>query len=177
MKKTRMIAIAMLALLVVGAVAAWAADDILGLWKVIDDKTGKPNAYVVLYMYNGKLYGRMVATISLDTGRVDDTLLTKKFKASALAGDPPNCGLDFVYELSDKGKEWKGSIIDPGDGKVYDCSIKRDGGKLIVRGSLRGTGGLLGRNQTWLQASASELPAEFALPDAKTFVPVIPTKK
>ncbi|HPE89754.1 MAG TPA: DUF2147 domain-containing protein [Spirochaetia bacterium] len=177
MRKTRIIAVAMLVMLAIGAVAAWAADDILGLWKIIDDKSGKPNAYVMLYMNGGKLYGRMVATISLDTGLVDDTLATKKFKADALAGDPPNCGLDFVYELQDKGKEWKGSIIDPGDGKVYDCSIKREGSRLTVRGSLKGTGGLFGRNQTWMLASASELPSGFTLPDSRAFVPVIPRKK
>ncbi len=177
MMKVRAIAISMVILLALGAVSAWASDDILGLWKIIDDKSGKPNAYVLLYDNNGKIYGRMMATISKETGLVDDTLDGQKFKADALAGNPPNCGLDFVYELQAKGKEWKGSIIDPGDGKVYDCTVKRDGNKLIVRGSLKGTGGLLGRNQTWLLASASELPSEFKLPNPSSFVPVIPKKK
>ncbi len=177
MRKMRTIAVITAVLLALGAVAAWAADDILGLWKIIDDKSGKPNAYVLLYTNNGKIYGRMMATISKDTGLVDDTILTKKFKADALAGTPPNCGLDFVYGLQAKGKDWKGSIIDPGDGKEYDCTIKREGNKLVVRGSLKGTGGLLGRNQTWLLASVGELPAGFTLPDSKSFVPVIPTKK
>jgi len=177
MRKMRTIAIVMTALLVFGAVAAWAADDILGLWKIIDDKTGKPTAYVLLYMNGSKLYGRMMATISKETGIVDDTIVTKEKKADALAGDPPNCGLDFVYEMQAKGNDWKGAIIDPKDGKVYDCTIKREGGKLLVRGSLRGTGGLLGRNQTWLLATARELPAGFSLPDPRSFIPVIPTKK
>ena len=177
MRKMRAVAIATVVLLALGAVAAWAADDILGLWKIIDDKSGKPNAYVLLYTNNGKIYGRMMAKINKETGIVDDTLATRKFKAEALAGDPPNCGLDFVYELQEKGKDWKGSIIDPGDGKVYDCTVKREGDKLVVRGSLKGTGGLLGRNQTWLLAKPSELPSDFRLPDPKGFVPVIPRKK
>jgi len=177
MKKTQMIAMVVLAILVAGAVSAWAADDILGLWKIIDDKTNKPTAYVLLYLNGGKLYGRMMATISKETGLIEDTIITRTKKADALAGDPPNCGLDFVYEMQEKGKDWKGSIIDPADGKTYDCTIKRDGNKLIVRGSLKGTGGLLGRNQTWFQAGLGEFPANFTLPDVRTFVPVIPRRK
>ena len=177
MRKTKAIAIVMTVMLALGSVAAWAADDILGLWKIIDDKTNKPTAYVLLYMNSGKLYGRMMATISKETGLVDDTIFTKTKKADALAGDPPNCGLDFVYEMQEKGNDWKGSIIDPADGKAYDCTIKREGTKLVVRGSLKGTGGLLGRNQTWHLSSIKDLPAGFVLPDSKAFVPVIPKKK
>jgi uncharacterized protein (DUF2147 family) len=177
MRSSRISAIAMAVLLCMGIVSAWAADDILGLWKIIDDKTGKPTAYVLLYPSGGKLYGRMMATISKETGIIDDTLATQKNKADALAGDPPNCGLDFVYELQDKGSEWKGSIIDPKDGKEYACTIKRSGSQLVVRGSLKGSGGLLGRNQTWMLASSREMPSGFAIPDPKTFIPKIPKKK
>jgi len=175
MRKIRTIAVVMVTLLVLGAVAAWAADDVLGLWKIIDDKTGKPTAYVLLYMNNGKMYGRMMATISKETGKIDDTLATKAKKAEGIAGDVPYCGLDFVYELQAKGNDWKGSIIDPVDGKTYDCTVKREGNKLIVRGALKGTGGLLGRNQTWMAATTTELG--FTPPDSRTFVPVIPKKK
>jgi len=177
MKSTRITAIMMAAFLCAGIFSAWAADDILGLWKIIDDKTGKPTAYVLMYPVGGKLYGRMMATISKETGIIDDTIATQKNKAEALAGDPPNCGLDFVYDLQGKGIEWKGSIIDPKDGKEYACTIKRTGDQLVVRGSLKGSGGLLGRNQTWLLASSREMPAGFTIPDPKSFVPKIPKKK
>lgn len=177
MKKNRIAALAVLVMLVFGSAAAWAADDILGLWKVIDDKSGKPNAYVYLYSSGGKVYGRMMATISKDTGKIDDTLVMQKNKADALAGDPPFCGLDFVYGLEDKGKAWKGSIMDPEDGGDYNCTVTREGSKLSVRGSLKGPLGFLGRTQTWQLASPSELPADFALPDPSTFKPVIPKKK
>lgn len=63
------------------------------------------------------------------------------------------------------------------DGKTCDCTIERDGNKLIVRGSLKGTGGLLGRNQTWILAGPGEFPANFSLPDSRSFVPAIPEKK
>lgn len=177
MSKARKVALAALTWLVMSAVSAWAADDILGLWKIIDDKSGKPTAVVSLYSYQGKVYGRILVTISKTTGQVEDTILTKTKKATALAGDPPNCGLDFVYELTGKGSEWKGSIVDPEDGKEYNCTIKREGDKLTVRGSLKGTGGLLGRNQTWLKSVPGDLPSGFQVPNPSSFVPVIPRKK
>ncbi|GAB1457648.1 MAG: DUF2147 domain-containing protein [Spirochaetia bacterium] len=177
MKNLRSIALLTAIMLVLGVCSAWAADDILGLWKVIDDKTNKPTAYVMLYTHNGNIFGRTIATINKDTGLVKDTLDTRTELATAIAGDPPYCGMDFVYEMQPKGKDWKGSIVDPEDGKDYNCSIKRDGDKLIVRGSLKGTGGLLGRNQTWLLASKSELPSGFVLPNPSSFSPVIPKKK
>ena len=31
----------------------------VGLWKTIDDETGKPKSYVELYIKNGKLYGKV----------------------------------------------------------------------------------------------------------------------
>lgn len=163
-------------LLIIGISSAWAADNITGLWKIIDDKTGKPTAFVLLYIYNSKLYGRMVATIDKDTGLVDDNMDIKKNRATALEGEPFYCGLDFVYELTERAKDWKGSIMDPEEGKEYDCTIKRDGDSLVVRGSLKGTGGLLGRNQTWLLASAAEIP-NFTIPSSRSFIPVIPKKK
>ncbi len=165
----------LLAAMAMLVVQLWAADNIQGLWKTIDDKTGKPRSYVMIYSYQGKIYGRIVALISETTGEMEDSLIIKKFKADKYVGDPYSCGLDFLYELVDKGKEWKGAITDPKDGKLYDCSVKREGDKLIVRGSLRGTGGLLGRNQTWQKANPSEL--NFALPDPASFIPVIPVAK
>lgn len=177
MKNLKSIALLTAIMLVLGVFSAWAADDVLGLWKIIDDKTNKPNAYVLLYSHGDKVYGRMMATINKETGLVKDTLATRTELATSFAGDPPFCGLDFVYEMQAKGNDWKGSIVDPEDGKEYNCSIKRDGNKLIVRGSLKGTGGLLGRNQTWLLASNSDLPSGFTLPDPSSFTPVIPKKK
>lgn len=177
MTKAKMIVLFGMLLMIFVSVAAWAADDIQGLWKIIDDKSGKPKAFVYLYFYSGKIYGRMMATIDIKTGIVDDTLDQQKNKAEALAGSPPYCGLDFVYEIEDKGKSWKGSIIDPEDGGDYNCTITRDGSKLTVRGSLKGPLSFIGRNQTWLLSSAAELPSDFKLPAISGFKPVIPKKK
>ena len=176
MRRSRWIlafAAAVLALAIVAP--AFAADDVRGLWKIIDDKTGKPRGYVFLYMFEGKLFGRMVATIDKETGSIKDTLDNRKEKAEKLAGDPFYAGLDFVYRLEDKGREWRGQILDPESGDEYDCRLWKDGDKLVVRGQLKGLG-FLGRNQTWMRASNTELGG-FEVPDPQGFKPVIPRKK
>jgi uncharacterized protein (DUF2147 family) len=164
---------AVFALCAVSALSA--QESILGFWKQVDEKSGKPDSLVYIYEYQGKYFGRLIASYATD-GTITDTILTKKDKADKLAGDPPFCGLDFVYNLEAKGKEYRGGIIDPRDAKEYDCRIWREGNNLIVRGQLKGLG-FLGRNQTWIAASIADLPAGFPMPDAKTFVPVIPKKK
>jgi len=155
--------------------SAFAAEDVRGLWKIIDEKTDRARGYVVLYIHGGKLYGRMVATIDDDTGRIKDTLEKRSSKADKLVGDPYFAGLDFVYSLEDRGKEWKGRIMDPESGDEYECRLWKNGDKLTVRGQIRGLG-FLGRNQTWVRADAAEL-ADFQLPDPGTFSPSIPRKK
>ena len=35
-------------------------EDITGLWKTIDDETGKPKSVVKIYIQDGKLYGDIV---------------------------------------------------------------------------------------------------------------------
>ena len=162
-------------MVIASGTAMAASDDILGFWKQIDDKTQLPETLVYIYNYQGKLYGRMIISYE-DNGAVKDTILVQKFKAEKLAGDPPYCGLDYVYQLEVKGKEYRGGIMDPRSGDDYTCVIKRDGEKLIVRGQLKGLG-LFGRNQTWVRASAADLPAGFAMPDPALFIPVLPKKK
>jgi len=155
--------------------SAFAAEDVRGLWKIIDDKTNNARGYVVLYIHAGKLYGRMVATIDDKTGNIKDTLERRTEKAEKLAGDPYFAGLDFVYRLEDKGKEWKGKIMDPESGDEYECRLWKEGERLVVRGQIKGLG-FLGRNQTWVRADTAELGG-FTPPDPKSFSPEIPRKK
>ena len=165
-----------MAIYAVCSVSALAAQEsIVGFWKQVDEKSGKPDSLVYIYQYQGKFFGRLIASYKTD-GTIGDTILTKQDKADKLLGDPPFCGLDFVYNLEPKGKEYRGGIIDPRDAKEYDCRVWRDGNNLIVRGQLKGLG-FLGRNQTWIVSSIEELPAGFSMPDPKTFVPPIQKKK
>jgi uncharacterized protein (DUF2147 family) len=81
--------------------------------------------------------------------------------------------MDFIYDLESRNKEWRGSLIDPDKGKVYNCTIKHDGNALNMRLSLRGVLGFLGMNQTLLPADLSGLPDGVFVPDAGTIFPII----
>ncbi|HUW41536.1 MAG TPA: DUF2147 domain-containing protein [Rectinemataceae bacterium] len=169
---------AILALMVIGSVGVF-AQDIVGLWKQLDDKSGKPQSIVCIYGYQGRLFGRMIAAYDDATGKIKDTIYIRKDKADKLVGDPPFCGLDFVYNVVEKGSSFRGSIMDPRNGDEYDCNIKRNGTRLVVRGQLKGLLGFLGRNQTWVATTAADpdLPPGFVMPDPSSFVPVLPRKK
>lgn len=156
--------------------SAFSAEKITGLWKQLDDKTGKPQSIVYLYDYQGKIYGRMIASFDDETTAIKDTIYIKKEKTDKLVGDPAYCGLDYIYALADGGKEYRGGIMDPRSGEEYDCRVWKDGQRLTVRGQLKGLI-KLGRNQTWVPASLADLPAGFVLPDPASFIPVIPKAK
>ncbi len=154
------------------------SDGIVGLWKSRDEKSDKPRSLVAIYEYKGKYYGRMLATYN-DEGEIKDTILEQKEKAPGVVGEPPYCGMDFVYNLEeekdakDKTKKYKGKIIDPQKGKVYNVQVWREGDVLIVRGELW----IFGKNIPWKKASKKDLPKGFSMSEIKKFVPVIPKVK
>lgn len=145
--------------------------DITGLWKSRDEKSDKPRSLVAIYKYQDKYYGRMLATYDED-GKIKDTILEKKEKATGVVGNPPYCGMDFVYDVEkekDRDK-YKGKIIDPQKGKVYDAEFWLEGNDLIVRGEIW----IFGKNIPWHKASKKDLPKGFSMGKIKDFVPVIP---
>ena len=139
-------------LAVLGAVwqqagAAMAQGSPIGLWRTIDDKTGKERGLVRIFETNGALYGRLEKLYDpAAAGRVclkcDDDRKGK-----------PLIGLDIVRGLRPDGEGmWSGGeILDPESGSTYRATIKlTDGGtKLSVRGYLMVS--LLGRSQVWVR--------------------------
>ncbi len=149
--------------------------DIRGLWKSRDQHSDKPRSLVAIYKYKDMYYGRMLATYD-DEGQINDTILEKKSKAPGVVGNPPYCGMDFVYDVkeeenNDKGNpKYKGKIIDPEKGKVYNVELWLDGQDLIVRGEIW----IFGENIPWHKASKKDLPKGFSMADIKKFVPKVP---
>lgn len=150
-----------------------AADSIVGFWKTIDEKTGKPQSIVAIYKYQDKYYGRLIVTYD-DNGNIEDTVNDPKIKAPGVVGDPYYAGMDILWNLQEKGSKYEdGSIIDPEKGYVYGAELWREGDNLIVRGELL----FLGRNQTWPPAAENDFPHGFKKPNLSTLVPVIPVVK
>lgn len=153
-------------------------EGIIGLWKSRDQKSDKPRSLVAVYKYQDMYYGRMLATYD-EEGNINDTILEQKDRAPGVVGNPPYCGMDFVYNVKkresgdEENPKYKGKIIDPKRGKIYKVELWRDGDDLIVRGELW----IFGKNIPWHKASKEDLPKGFSMKDIKTFVPEVPQAK
>lgn len=137
---------AVLAATLLGSAAAMAQATPSGMWKTIDDNTGKPRGLVEITEKNGVYSGRLVKTFVESDGkpRVCD-------KCTDARKDQPVIGMTILSGLRKTGdNEWSGGeILDPENGKVYKSkmSLAEDGNKLSVRGFIGIS--LIGRTQTW----------------------------
>ena len=118
-----------------------------GLWKNVDDKTGKPRSLIRISESNGE-YSAVVEK-GLKEGESGERVCDKctdERKNQKIIGMTIASGLkehNGVYE--------GGKILDPDNGKVYKCKMTLDetGSKMEVRGFIGFS--LLGRSQTWLR--------------------------
>ncbi|MFZ6849691.1 DUF2147 domain-containing protein [Undibacterium sp. RuRC25W] len=145
MKKTGLIAIL---LAIAMAPLAHAEDSPVGLWKNIDDKTGKPKAMIRITESAGELQGK-IERLFLD-GDADKN--PKCDKCEGVNKDQPIIGMTILFGLKKDGNEYSGGkILDPGDGKLYSSKITpvENYKKLNVRGYI-GTP-FFGRSQIWIR--------------------------
>jgi uncharacterized protein (DUF2147 family) len=120
----------------------------VGLWKTVDDATGKVKSVVSIWAENNKLYGRIQKLVDPDPKDPNPT-------CDPCTGDQKGkrvIGLRILWDLRKDGDGWSGgSILDPANGKTYRCllSVEDGGRKLKVRGYIGLS--LLGRTQYWLR--------------------------
>ena len=148
------------------------AEEIDGFWKNRNEKTGRPGIIVSIYEYEGKHYGRIIGAYDQE-GMLDDSIYAASSRAAGVKGNPFYSGLDFIWNLSKKGSRYKGKIMDPRKGKIYDVELWVQEHKLIVRGEIL----FFGRNETWSPALENDFFPSFEKPDVTKFVPVIPEAK
>lgn len=124
------------------------AQSCLGTWITIDDKTGKKKSKVELYKIGDKLYGKVVYLFPREGREPNPTCK----KCTDDRKNQPLEGLQIIRGMEWDGGEWEdGTILDPENGKVYNCAIwidKEDYSKLHVRGYV----GPFYRTQTWLKS-------------------------
>lgn len=115
----------------------------IGVWKTIDDETGKAKSHVEIYEKGGKLYGKVVKILTAGKENAKCTECKGALK------DKPILGMEILKNLKKDGKEWNGgTIIDPNSGKEYKSKMTLNGSnKLDVRGYIGIS--LVGRTQTW----------------------------
>jgi uncharacterized protein (DUF2147 family) len=119
----------------------------VGIWKTVDDETGKEKSWLQIWDHEGKLYGKVTKILDKPNEGKDE----KCDKCTGDKKDKPIIGMVIMWGLSkENDTTWTGGkIMDPNNGKTYRCTIElqNNGAKLRVRGYIGFS--LLGRNQFW----------------------------
>ncbi len=118
------------------------AQSIIGKWKTIDDETNKERSIVEIYEEKGKYYGKIIKIFYRPNEKTSGVCekCTDDRKGKVVEG------MQIIRGLQKKDSEFKdGTILDPNNGKVYDCKIWVEKGVLKVRGYIS----FLYRTQTW----------------------------
>lgn len=119
-----------------------------GLWRNIDDVSGKPRALIRITESNGTLQGKIEQVFP---GPTEDPN-PKCDKCEGANKNAPVMGLVILSGLTKDGDEYVGGqILDPDNGKVYRSKVRLidDSKKLSVRGYIGVP--MLGRSQTWVR--------------------------
>lgn len=142
----KLIQTGLLAVLMAATAAGAQTASPVGLWKNIDDVSGKPKALIRVVEVNGELQGRIEKLYGPEPNPF----------CNACEGDrkgKPIVGMLFMSGLKKTGdaEYGGGEILDPGNGKVYKSklTLKDGGNKLDVRGYIGVP--ILGRSQVWLR--------------------------
>jgi uncharacterized protein (DUF2147 family) len=136
-------------LIISTSTAAYAAElSPVGLWRTIDDQTGKPRGLVRITQTGSEYRGRVEKSFP----KPGEDANPRCEKCSGARQNQPVIGMTILWGLTQRGDEYEGGeILDPENGKVYRARIKlEDGGKkLDVRGFIGIS--LFGRSQTWVR--------------------------
>jgi uncharacterized protein (DUF2147 family) len=130
----------------IGASLVLAAQSPVGKWKTVDEDSGKVTSEVEIYEQSGKLFGKIVSLTA-----PNDKQGNPKTCIACTGTDrgKPILGLVVLRDFSSSGDRYKGTIIDPNDGKLYTAEIWVEDGKLMVRGYI----GFFYQTRTWLKAT------------------------
>jgi uncharacterized protein (DUF2147 family) len=136
-----------LALALAAALAASATETSpVGLWKTVDDVSGKPRSLIRITESNGTLRGTIEKVFTTPTENANP----KCEKCEGALKNAPVIGLIILSDLRKDGDEYAGGqILDPDNGKLYRSKIQliEGGKKLSVRGYIGVP--MLGRSQVW----------------------------
>ena len=120
------------------------SQSIVGEWETYDDETNEKKGLIEIYKNGDKYFGKIKGTY----------VKKEETKCVPCKGDKHNkpiIGLTIIENLKKDGDEFTdGTILDPENGKEYDCTLSLiSADKLKVRGYIGFS--LLGRTQYWLR--------------------------
>ena len=142
MKKSILFLIAALVLLPATIFAQ--PSKMLGKWYTIDEEGNRKSMVLITKNSNGIYEGTIEMLLTGDPERLC-------VNCEGSEKNKPIKGLKIIKSLREDGSKLTGgTILDPANGKVYNCTISYDNksGDLKLRGSLDKMG-IIGRNQIW----------------------------
>lgn len=126
--------------LVIGGVHA---QSVVGLWKTIDDETGKAKSIVEIYEEDGKIYGKVKEILNKDRKDVVCDRCDGEKK------NQPVLGMVIIEDMEEDGDQYSGgTILDPEKGKAYRCKLWIDENDPTIL-NVRGYIAFLYRTQYW----------------------------
>lgn len=148
MKKMKL---ALLTGLMLSTSSLFAADDLAGTWRTIDDKTGFSKALIEIKKDKNGIYSGKVIKILPRPGYTPKTHCQN---CPAPYTNAPIVGLtvlEGMKQSKDKSEYTGGSVLDPLSGKRYKGKIKvsSNGNRLRMRGYVGVE--VFGRSQTWIR--------------------------
>ncbi|WP_439132802.1 DUF2147 domain-containing protein [Polaribacter sp.] len=137
---------AILTVLLVSLSISLNAQTIFGKWHSTNDETGKVDSVIEMYEKNGKAYAKIVEIKNPERQTAVCDLCEGENKGK------PILGLEILTGLEKDDDEWSGGeILDPRNGKVYQCYIELvKPNKLKLRGYVGFS--LLGKTKYWKRA-------------------------
>lgn len=131
----------LMAVLVLGAVPASAADTINGRWI-----TQEKDAVVAIAKCGKALCGRLDKFLVLPKGGKDQRDINN---ADPAKRQRRLLGLTILSSLTADGDVWRGEIYDPKSGRTYTSEVRRKGAGVL---EVKGCFGVLCRTQEWRKA-------------------------
>lgn len=119
---------------------------IFGKWHSTNDETGKVDSVIEMYKKDGKAFAKIIQINDPERQKAVCDLCTGENK------NKPILGLEILTGLEKDDDEWSGGeILDPRNGKVYNCYIKLvKPNKLKIRGFIGVS--LFGKTKYWKRA-------------------------
>lgn len=121
------------------------AQSILGKWKTIDDESGKEKSIIEIYKKGNQYFGKVVNIIEVAKRN------NKCTKCTDYRKDQPILGMEILKDLNQDGDEFEdGTILDPNNGKIYDCKIWLENDNTL---NVRGYIAFFFRTQQWIRVN------------------------
>jgi len=145
--------------------------NVIGFFKTINASKEFTTSIIATYMYQNKLYGRIIVSFDEETGEYIECYKSPHQIAYKIDKNPLLLDIDIFFDLTFDGEKYTGGyVIDPRSGKTYKAEVWMTKEGLIIRGKF----GPFGMKNLFLKANKEDFPPNIEIPNISIFSPHIP---